>query len=77
MLQMRPNCEACDKDLVPDASGAYICSFECTFCSDCATKRFDSVCPNCGGNLVGRPSRPGPLLDQYPASRERVTKTHS
>ena len=33
MLQMRPNCECCDTDLPPDAAGAMICSFECTFCA--------------------------------------------
>lgn len=76
MLLMRPNCEACDKDLPPNASDAYICSFECTFCRSCAETRFDNVCPNCGGNLVHRPVRPDALLDEYPASIERVTKTH-
>ena len=34
-LELRPNCEYCDKDLPPDASEARICSFECTFCADC------------------------------------------
>ena len=33
-LELRPNCECCDRDL-PPAAEAYICSFECTFCSDC------------------------------------------
>ncbi|MBT8065984.1 MAG: DUF1272 domain-containing protein [Gammaproteobacteria bacterium] len=77
MLQMRPNCEACDKDLAPDAHEAYICSFECTFCVDCANVRFKSTCPNCGGNLVRRPSRPTGVLEKYPGSVERITKTHA
>lgn len=77
MLQLRPNCEACDKDLGPDASDALICSFECTFCRDCAESRFDGVCPNCGGNFVSRPVRPAALLDKYPASTTRVRKDHA
>ena len=36
MLQMRPGCECCDRDLPPDAADARICSFECTFCAACA-----------------------------------------
>lgn len=76
MLQMRPNCEACDKDLPADAADATICSFECTFCDDCATNRFDFVCPNCGGDLVRRPYRPATLLDKYPASSRRINKSH-
>lgn len=76
MLQIRPNCEACDKDLAPDAEDAFICSFECTFCGDCAETRFSKVCPNCGGNLVQRPVRPRAQLEEHPASPERITKAH-
>ncbi|MBA3479545.1 MAG: DUF1272 domain-containing protein, partial [Lautropia sp.] len=36
MLQLRPGCECCDRDLPHDSAAARICSFECTFCSDCA-----------------------------------------
>ena len=75
MLQLRPNCECCDRDLPADASDALICSFECTFCHDCA-QRFAGFCPNCGGNLVTRPTRPAHLLERYPASRDRVLKPH-
>ena len=39
MLELRPNCECCDKDLPPDSPEAFICSFECTFCRDCMTTR--------------------------------------
>ncbi|MBL4673103.1 MAG: DUF1272 domain-containing protein [Arenicella sp.] len=35
MLELRPNCEYCDKDLPPSASDARICTYECTFCSNC------------------------------------------
>ncbi|MDI5451477.1 DUF1272 domain-containing protein, partial [Salmonella enterica subsp. enterica serovar Cerro] len=55
MLELRPNCECCDKDLPPESKGAYICSFECTFCVDCVTQRLNGQCPNCGGGLVRRP----------------------
>ncbi|TIT38098.1 MAG: DUF1272 domain-containing protein [Mesorhizobium sp.] len=37
MLELRPNCECCDKDLPPEAMDALICTFECTFCADCGT----------------------------------------
>jgi hypothetical protein len=76
MLALRPNCECCDRDLPPDAADARICTFECTFCADCAAVRLDGVCPNCGGELVARPRRPARLLAKYPASTERVTKPH-
>lgn len=76
MLQLRPNCECCDTDLPADAGNAMICSFECTFCRDCAQQRFAGRCPNCGGDLVTRPIRPTPLLQRYPASSERVRKVH-
>ncbi|SFJ47536.1 hypothetical protein SAMN05216304_108188 [Bosea sp. OK403] len=76
MLQLRPNCECCDRDLAPDTRGAMICTFECTFCADCADTRFHGACPNCGGELVRRPVRPASKLEKYPASQERVTKPH-
>jgi hypothetical protein len=57
-LELRPNCEYCDKDLPPNAPDARICSFECTFCADCVTDRLANVCPNCGGGFVPRPVRP-------------------
>jgi len=72
MLEMRPNCECCDKDLPPDSTEAVICTFECTFCTDCARDRLHGVCPNCGGGLVSRPVRPTRLLEKYPASTKRV-----
>lgn len=73
MLEIRPNCECCDVD-IPAASGAaFICTFECTFCSSCAA-RLSYACPNCGGELVARPKRPaGKLLTSPPGAR-RVVK---
>ncbi len=58
MLELRPNCELCDKDLPPDAADARICSYECTFCADCVKTHLHNVCPNCGGGFVPRPIRP-------------------
>jgi hypothetical protein len=74
MLELRPNCECCDRDLAPSATNAMICSFECTFCADCATNVLKGVCPNCGGELVRRPTRAQHLLAKSPASTKRVVK---
>jgi len=76
MLALKPNCECCDKDLPPSATDARMCTFECTFCADCAENLFDDTCPNCGGNLVERPIRPGKHLLRSPASTERFNKAH-
>jgi len=74
MLQLRPGCERCDVDLPPDSADARICSFECTFCAACAEHELGNRCPNCGGELVARPRRAATLLEQHPASTERVYK---
>jgi len=58
MLELRPNCELCDRDLPPGAAAARICSYECTFCDDCVEDVLSGICPNCGGNFVPRPIRP-------------------
>jgi hypothetical protein len=54
-LEMKKACERCEQPLVEDGE-AWICSWECTFCSDC-NQGFSAVCPNCGGDLVRRPRR--------------------
>jgi uncharacterized protein len=74
MLQLRPGCECCDRDLPADSADAMICSFECTFCRSCATTVLRGACPNCGGELVARPRRPADKLVKFPASTERVLK---
>lgn len=72
MLELRPGCEQCDKDLPPESTEARICTFECTFCADCATQSFNDVCPNCDGEFVTRPRRPADRLRANPASTKRV-----
>ncbi len=78
MLELRPNCELCDKDLAPDAADARICSYECTFCADCVERVLQNVCPNCGGGFVPRPIRPKQawregtgLVNDPPGTRRR------
>lgn len=58
MLELRPNCELCDRDLPPESADARICSYECTYCADCVETVLHNVCPACGGNLTPRPVRP-------------------
>ncbi len=70
MLELRPNCEFCDRDLPPEAPDARICTYECTFCADCVETRLRNVCPNCGGGFVPRPIRPAT------AWREGVSRSH-
>ena len=77
-LELRPNCEWCDRDLPAASPLARICTYECTFCADCVEKHLENVCPNCGGGFVPRPIRPatewrpGLSLAKRPASTERV-----
>ena len=62
MLQLRPVCENCGKDLPNDSNEAMICTFECTFCSECVTNVLENVCPNCGGGFEKRPTRPAQCI---------------
>ena len=77
MLELRPNCELCDRDLPPQSAAARICTYECTFCADCVDVILHNVCPNCGGGFVPRPlrprgeHRPGTGLGHHPASTRR------
>ena len=83
MLELRPNCELCDKDLPPESTEACICTYECTFCSDCVETILKNVCPNCGGGFVPRPIRPkneyrpGEGLANHPASTKRKHTKYS
>jgi hypothetical protein len=78
-LELRPNCEYCDRDLPPEAAEARICTFECTFCADCVETKLHNVCPNCGGGFAPRPIRPArewrPGLSR--AARPPSTKRHA
>src|ERR1700688_268372 len=82
-LQLRPNCEYCDKDLPPHSTEARICSFECTFCADCVQSKLGNVCPNCGGGFAPRPIRParewrpGLCVANRPPSTKRAHLNHS
>jgi uncharacterized protein len=78
MLELRPNCELCDRDLPPDSADARICTYECTFCVTCVEDVLHDVCPNCGGNFEARPIRPAKawrettgLVNDPPGSERR------
>ncbi|QCB93539.1 DUF1272 domain-containing protein [Cellulomonas shaoxiangyii] len=72
MLEIRPGCECCDRDLPPDATDAYVCTFECTWCADCVDRFPARACPNCGGTLERRPVRPPDALLRHPAATRRT-----
>ena len=74
-LELRPNCECCDRDLPPDSRHAYICTFECTYCYECAATKLNFLCANCGGELVRRPIRSAAKLLNNPASKTRVLRS--
>lgn len=80
MLELRPSCENCNKSLPADSVEAMICTYECTFCSDCVATVLEGVCPNCGGGFCARPVRParewrpGVSLTQQPAGSRVVYK---
>lgn len=83
MLELRPNCECCDKDLPPDSTEAMICTYECTFCTTCVDDVLSNVCPNCGGGFSPRPIRPktprrdGLSTHHQPPSKKRVNTNYS
>lgn len=83
MLELRPNCEGCDKNLPPTSTEACICTYECTFCQSCVDNLLSNVCPNCGGGFSPRPIRPkeeyrkGVSLVNQPASINRVNTKYS
>lgn len=62
-LEMKNACERCQTQIGPRGD-AYICSFECTYCTTCATA-LDGICPNCGGEIVRRPRQKAtPAVDR-------------
>ena len=56
MTSFKDKCEKCGK-LVPHETDALCCSFQCTFCPDCAAG-YNHVCPNCSGELTVRSQIP-------------------
>lgn len=52
LTAVKDKCEKCGKALAPPAP-AQCCSFQCTFCPDCANE-MKHVCPNCSGELTAR-----------------------
>lgn len=74
MLERRPNCENCNKDLAQDNTEAMICAFECTFCQDCVEKVLHNVCPNCGGGFEKRPIMPKEYRKKYPPTSKVIFK---
>jgi hypothetical protein len=76
MLELRPICEHCGKNLPNDSNEAMICTFECTFCKDCVSSVLQNVCPNCGGGFEKRPTRPTQCitpdcLSNFPAKTDK------
>jgi hypothetical protein len=76
MLQLKPNCECCNADLPPESLDARICSFECTFCLDCAMHVLHGMCPNCGGELLIRPPRLSGSSKREDVSRRYDRRSH-
>ena len=74
MLELRPVCENCGKKLPNESTEAMICTYECTFCEDCVRDVLHNVCPNCGGGLEKRPSRPKEKLMKDPPKKEEHFK---
>lgn len=85
MLELRPNCELCNRDLPADSPDAMICSYECTYCTDCVQGPLANVCPTCGGGFAPRPIRPKRNwrdgkrlgLGHHPASERRINSPYS
>ena len=73
MLKMKSACERCNHALDP-MSTAFVCSYECTFCLSC-TEAMNTVCPNCDGELVRRPTRKRKPLDVATSLAGKKLKT--
>ncbi len=74
MLEIKPICENCGKLLPNNSDEAMICTFECTFCTECVNEILFNVCPNCGGGFEKRAARPAKLLKKYPVSLTQYLK---
>jgi hypothetical protein len=74
MLEIRLNCENCDKYLPNDCNDAMICTYECTYCKECVESILKNVCPNCGSGFEKRPTRPKSKLAKNPPRKDKVLK---
>ena len=54
-LELKRACDKCGVMLTPGGV-AYICSYECTYCANCA-EQINAICPNSGGELARPPRR--------------------
>ena len=52
MSTPKDRCEKCERSFATATDGN-ACSFQCTFCDDCAAT-LKSICPNCSGALESR-----------------------
>lgn len=83
VLELRPNCEGCNKYRRPESLEAYVYTYECTFCACCVKNLLMNVCPNCGGGFAPRPIRPkkerrvGLSLLHQPASISRINTKYT
>ena len=75
MLELRPNCEHCNKQLPPASLGrAHLQLRMYVLPQRVLTICCVDVCPNCGGGFVSRPIRPATnwkgdnFLGKYPSS---------
>ncbi|MDG1936223.1 MAG: DUF1272 domain-containing protein [Paracoccaceae bacterium] len=48
MLEIGPNCQIFEKYLPSESTEARICSYECSYCANCAESILHNVCPICG-----------------------------
>ena len=53
---MKKHCQCCGKQLFRNSEEVYICSFESTYCKDCAEAK-SFICTECNGKLEKRPTR--------------------
>ncbi len=74
VLEIRPNCQNCGKPVAAGSAKVYICSFERTYCANCAENKLNLKCDGCGGALVQRPVRSRALLAKYPAANRNGHK---
>lgn len=73
MLEIRQNCENCDKSLANESNEAMICTYECTFCAECVETILENVCPNCGG-VWKKTDKTKNQLEKYPTRKDKILK---